>query len=384
MEGLAQIPVIVEGLRVADSHSGNHPEDDFTPLETIQRSNSTIGKKISFELEGEAFEPDCGSGKKKIKYKKSYYNRFAKKDQQPTSKPNTKSSVRRISKEVVKEKPPVKLKAALVKSNVGKRKRLDEDVASEEVEDEEVVSDEDGDDVDERVSDVKGTDSGKGNSDKEDDDYEAKGSEEDKESEESEESNEAKEVVKDVKTKVVKGNSTKGKKKGVVSKTKKWKPVSDSDSSSEEEKKRAKQGNDVKKKTKKPSTAAHIKRDKYLSKFIDVGFSSLHNVFIDTLPAQLARFVVKAFSGSSYEFKLDKGIIRVTPEQQFHPKPLKDIHASDIAEKLVLAKRVNFMFKVNFLMLFANVMGTTDTMKSIVNLTVLRLIHEDTNVAAID
>ncbi|GJW12536.1 hypothetical protein Tco_1578363 [Tanacetum coccineum] len=35
---------------------GNHPEDDFTPLETIRRSNSTIGKKISFELEGEAFE----------------------------------------------------------------------------------------------------------------------------------------------------------------------------------------------------------------------------------------------------------------------------------------------------------------------------------------
>nr|GEX19752.1 hypothetical protein [Tanacetum cinerariifolium] len=46
----------VRGLRVADSHTGNHPEDDFTPLETIQRSNSTIRKKIPFELEGEAFE----------------------------------------------------------------------------------------------------------------------------------------------------------------------------------------------------------------------------------------------------------------------------------------------------------------------------------------
>ncbi|GKD21137.1 hypothetical protein Tco_1222840, partial [Tanacetum coccineum] len=45
-----------EGLRLADSHTGNHPEDDFTPLETIRRSNSTIGKKIPFELEGEAFE----------------------------------------------------------------------------------------------------------------------------------------------------------------------------------------------------------------------------------------------------------------------------------------------------------------------------------------
>ncbi|GJZ45469.1 zinc finger, GRF-type containing protein [Tanacetum coccineum] len=46
----------VTDLRVADSHTGNHPEDDFTPLETIRRSNSTIGKKITFELEGEAFE----------------------------------------------------------------------------------------------------------------------------------------------------------------------------------------------------------------------------------------------------------------------------------------------------------------------------------------
>ncbi|GJU32876.1 hypothetical protein Tco_1176465 [Tanacetum coccineum] len=29
-----------QSLRVADSHTGNHPEDDFTPLETIRRSNS--------------------------------------------------------------------------------------------------------------------------------------------------------------------------------------------------------------------------------------------------------------------------------------------------------------------------------------------------------
>ncbi|GJR20218.1 hypothetical protein Tco_0968745 [Tanacetum coccineum] len=51
-----QITSGVRGLRMADSHTGNHPEDDFTPLETIRRSNSTIRKKIPFELEGEAFE----------------------------------------------------------------------------------------------------------------------------------------------------------------------------------------------------------------------------------------------------------------------------------------------------------------------------------------
>nr|GEU83053.1 retrotransposon protein, putative, Ty1-copia subclass [Tanacetum cinerariifolium] len=46
------------GLRVADFLTGNHPEDDFTPLETIQRSHSITGKMIPFELEGETFEPE--------------------------------------------------------------------------------------------------------------------------------------------------------------------------------------------------------------------------------------------------------------------------------------------------------------------------------------
>ncbi|GKC27468.1 hypothetical protein Tco_1034762 [Tanacetum coccineum] len=46
------------GLRVADSHTGNHPEDDFTPLKTIRRSYSVIREKIPFELEGETFESE--------------------------------------------------------------------------------------------------------------------------------------------------------------------------------------------------------------------------------------------------------------------------------------------------------------------------------------
>ncbi|GJV57806.1 retrovirus-related pol polyprotein from transposon TNT 1-94, partial [Tanacetum coccineum] len=48
------------GLRVADSHTGNHPEDDFTPLETIRGSYSVIRERIPFELEGETFEPERG------------------------------------------------------------------------------------------------------------------------------------------------------------------------------------------------------------------------------------------------------------------------------------------------------------------------------------
>ncbi|GKE66177.1 hypothetical protein Tco_1520338 [Tanacetum coccineum] len=42
------------GLRVADSYTGNHREDDFTPLETIKRFSSIICEKIPFELKREA------------------------------------------------------------------------------------------------------------------------------------------------------------------------------------------------------------------------------------------------------------------------------------------------------------------------------------------
>ncbi|GJU53989.1 hypothetical protein Tco_1227703 [Tanacetum coccineum] len=58
-----RVLVMVAGLpslHVADSHTGNHPKDDFTPLETIQRPYCVIRKRIPFELEGETFEPDRG------------------------------------------------------------------------------------------------------------------------------------------------------------------------------------------------------------------------------------------------------------------------------------------------------------------------------------
>nr|GEX72827.1 hypothetical protein [Tanacetum cinerariifolium] len=45
-----------QGLRVVESHIGNHLEDDFMPLETIRISHDVIGKGIPFELKWEAFE----------------------------------------------------------------------------------------------------------------------------------------------------------------------------------------------------------------------------------------------------------------------------------------------------------------------------------------
>ncbi|GJT02676.1 hypothetical protein Tco_0823845 [Tanacetum coccineum] len=44
------------GLRVADSHTGNHPEGGFIPLETIRRLLVIIGRRSYLGFEWEAFE----------------------------------------------------------------------------------------------------------------------------------------------------------------------------------------------------------------------------------------------------------------------------------------------------------------------------------------
>nr|GEW10677.1 putative nucleotidyltransferase, ribonuclease H [Tanacetum cinerariifolium] len=45
------------GLRVADSHTGNHPEGGFMPHETIRRLLVVIGRRSHSGFEGEAFKP---------------------------------------------------------------------------------------------------------------------------------------------------------------------------------------------------------------------------------------------------------------------------------------------------------------------------------------
>nr|GEY61652.1 peptidase C48, SUMO/sentrin/Ubl1 [Tanacetum cinerariifolium] len=148
----------------------------------------------------------------------------------------------------------------------------------------------------------------------------------------------------------------------------------------------------------------------------DIGFSALHLVNIDTLPNRLAIFVVRAFDNKTYNFYLKIGVVHVTAEKvheilglpvggislydlperreddefvqlwlsQFAMKKKKQIFATNIAKKLVHSTRVDFMFKVNFLMLFANVMGKAYTMRAFVNLSVVRCIREDTNIAGVD
>nr|GEU32295.1 hypothetical protein [Tanacetum cinerariifolium] len=194
----------------------------------------------------------------------------------------------------------------------------------------------------------------------------------------------------------------------------------DSESSSSEDEKPLKKktkgkGKGPSKPTKKVLSDNQIRREKFLSDYLpllsrtlpssffhairdakvnmksfmeDIGFSALHSVNIDTLPNRLARFVVRAFDSKTYNFYLKTGVVYVTAEKlwlsQFAPKKKKRIFATDIAEKLVRSTRVDFMFKVNFLMLFANVMGKADTMRAFVNLSVVRRIREDTNIVGLD
>ncbi|GJY32475.1 ulp1 protease family, C-terminal catalytic domain-containing protein [Tanacetum coccineum] len=148
-------------------------------------------------------------------------------------------------------------------------------------------------------------------------------SEEVEEIEEDKESEVAEEVVKDVKTKVVKGN-----KKVVLSKSKKRNEEVEADV----------EGNE---------NEGDESEDDNESK-------------------------------NSKESEEDK-------ESEVAEKVVKDVKTKVVkARKLVSQDQFDLYVKVNFLMLFANVMGTADTMKAIVNLTVLRRIREDTNIAGID
>nr|GEV05361.1 hypothetical protein [Tanacetum cinerariifolium] len=213
-----------------------------------------------------------------------------------------------------------------MKSNVGKRKRFVEDKEVEaNVKGNESKADEsekeNESEEDEKIKEDKESEVAeeveadvKGNESEADERKEDNESEKSEESEEDKESGVAEELVKDVKTKVVKG--------GVVSKAKKRK-----------------------------DTSSMICKKVHEILGVPLGGTSIYDlpeVPLDDL------FVKKWF-------------------KQFDPKPLKKIRACDIAKKLVLTKTVDFMFKVNFLMLFANVMGTADTMKAIVNLTLMYL-----------
>ncbi|GJV99057.1 hypothetical protein Tco_1554309, partial [Tanacetum coccineum] len=69
---------------------------------------------------------------------------------------------------------------------------------------------------------------------------------------------------------------------------------------------------------------------------------------------------------------------------QFHPLELRDLRVNDIARKLVAAKEIDFLFKVNFLTLFTNTMGKADGLKGQICLDVVRRLRKDSVISDID
>ncbi|GJT65959.1 hypothetical protein Tco_1017439 [Tanacetum coccineum] len=125
--------------------------------------------------------------------------------------------------------------------------------------------------------------------------------------------------------------------------------------------------NKMKKKVKKEESDEEIVPKKelrvdMLNFLSEIGFSSLHNVTIDKIPSKLGRFVVANFNEKTYKLSSDSG---------------------DKIE-LVVAQEIDFLFKVNFLTLFTNMMGMSDGLKGQICLDVVRRLREDCVISDID
>nr|GEW99385.1 hypothetical protein [Tanacetum cinerariifolium] len=114
-------------------------------------------------------------------------------------------------------------------------------------------------------------------------------------------------------------------------------------------------------------------------------FSAFHNVAIDKILSRLGRYVVENFNSATYRLSLDTGdYVKVTPSRFHNILELKDIRVGDIASKLVFAHEVDFLFKVNFLTLFTNIMGRVAGLKGQICLDVARRLREDCVISKID
>ena len=69
--------------------------------------------------------------------------------------------------------------------------------------------------------------------------------------------------------------------------------------------------------------------------------------------------------------------------KQFDMK-IEKIWVFHIADKIINATRVDFIFKLNFLMLVTNTLGKNDTMNGDLSFDVLKRIGDDTPINSID
>ncbi|PWA80920.1 hypothetical protein CTI12_AA190070 [Artemisia annua] len=147
----------------------------------------------------------------------------------------------------------------------------------------------------------------------------------------------------------------------------------------------------------------------------EMGFGELIDFPIGEIPTKLAFFVVNSLETQSMGLKLSEGNIKILPEtvqkvigipmgerplerqegergyddpflaewkSQF-PEDKKRITTRNVSELIVATTNTDYMFKMNFLMLFANTMGCCDNSSDVKN-TVLNNVLEDDNVREID
>lgn len=145
---------------------------------------------------------------------------------------------------------------------------------------------------------------------------------------------------------------------------------------------------------------------------ISMGFGKLIGMSVDEIPAKLAHYVVDIFDSRSMELKLPNGSIKCTREavhemlgvpnggtsikslesrtyddsfskqwkNQFGEKPPRP---GDIVKKIILSNDAGPLFKMNFLMLFANTMASCESSGTCSN-TILNHIMDDVQVESLD
>nr|GEW66545.1 hypothetical protein [Tanacetum cinerariifolium] len=108
----------------------------------------------------------------------------------------------------------------------------------------------------------------------------------------------------------------------------------------------------------------------------DIGFSDK----IEVTPSKIHDMLGVPFGGYSLydldEREADHEFVRKWAGQ-FYPLELKKVCVNDIAQKLIVAQEIDFLFKVNFLTLFTNTMGKADGLKGHICLDLVRRLRED-------
>lgn len=137
-------------------------------------------------------------------------------------------------------------------------------------------------------------------------------------------------------------------------------------------------------------TAIQSLNDSQKKSVIEMGFGSLLSMKLDGIPAKLGFFVVDNFNPESMEIILKKGVIKIIKEdvhdaigvpmgavnlmsfqrdgfdesilEEWRAQFLRvDIRPAHVMREIIVSTRADWLFKLNFIILFCNIMGGCKT-----------------------